>query len=177
MELEKKEEEGLNWADYGFMFLSHWYWFVASVVVAMVIAVYYIMSTTPIYTTSTQLLIRDDKNNKGASTSIQDFSDLGLIKSNTNIKNEILTISAPIMMQETAKRLHLDLQMDVDQGLHKHPLYNDAPIVLDMSMLLGDDNSFAFELTPLSRSKVEISSFVMMGEKVADGKKLLVNVG
>lgn len=42
MELEKKEEEGLNWADYGFMFLSHWYWFVASVVVAMVIAVYYI---------------------------------------------------------------------------------------------------------------------------------------
>lgn len=40
MELEKKEEEGLNLADYGFMFLSHWYWFVASVVVAMVIAVY-----------------------------------------------------------------------------------------------------------------------------------------
>ena len=70
------------------------------------------------------------------------------------IKNEILTISAPIMMQETAKRLHLDLQMDVDQGLHKHPLYNDAPIVLDMSMPLGGDNSFAFELTPLSRSKV-----------------------
>lgn len=102
MELEKKEEEGLNLADYGFMFLSHWYWFVASVVVAMVIAVYYIMSTTPIYTTSTQLLIRDDKNSKGASTSIQDFSDLSLIKSNTNIKNEILTISAPIMMQETA---------------------------------------------------------------------------
>ena len=103
MELEKKEEEGLNLADYGFMFLSHWYWFVASVVVAMVIAVYYIMSTTPIYTTSTQLLIRDDKNSKGASTSIQDFSDLSLIKSNTNIKNEILTISAPIMMQETAE--------------------------------------------------------------------------
>lgn len=154
MELEKKEEEGLNLADYGFMFLSHWYWFVASVVVAMVIAVYYIMSTTPIYTTSTQLLIRDDKNSKGASTSIQDFSDLSLIKSNTNIKNEILTISAPIMMQETAKRLHLDLQMDVEQGLHRHPLYNDAPIVLDMSMPLGDDNSFAFELTPLSRSKV-----------------------
>ncbi len=177
MELEKKEEEGLNLADYGFMFLSHWYWFVASVVVAMVIAVYYIMSTTPIYTTSTQLLIRDDKNSKGASTSIQDFSDLSLIKSNTNIKNEILTISAPIMMQETAKRLHLDLQMDVEQGLHRHPLYNDAPIVLDMSMPLGDDNSFAFELTPLSRSKVEISSFEMMGEKVADGKKLMVNVG
>jgi|GEM_PF-6771447 len=41
MELEKKEEEGLNLADYEFMFLSHWYWFVASVVVAMVIAVYY----------------------------------------------------------------------------------------------------------------------------------------
>ena len=56
-------------------------------------------------------------------------------------------------------------------------MYNDAPIVLDMSMPLGGDNSFAFELTPLSRSKVEISSFVMMGEKVADGKKLLVNVG
>lgn len=130
MELEKKEEEGLNWADYGFMFLSHWYWFVASVVVAMVIAVYYIMSTTPIYTTSTQLLIRDDKNNKGASTSIQDFSDLGLIKSNTNIKNEILTISAPIMMQETAKRLHLDLQMDVEQVSTGIPCITMHPLCL-----------------------------------------------
>lgn len=50
MELEKKEEEGLNLADYGFMFLSHWYWFVASVVVAMVIAVYYIINTLLILT-------------------------------------------------------------------------------------------------------------------------------
>ncbi len=49
MELEKKEEEGLNLADYGFMFLSHWYWFVASVVVAMVIAVYYIEYDTYLY--------------------------------------------------------------------------------------------------------------------------------
>lgn len=49
MELEKKEEEGLNLADYGFMFLSHWYWFVASVVVAMVIAVYYIYNEYDAY--------------------------------------------------------------------------------------------------------------------------------
>lgn len=55
MELEKKEEEGLNLADYGFMFLSHWYWFVASVVVAMVIAVYRRLSIQPVPSCSLEM--------------------------------------------------------------------------------------------------------------------------
>lgn len=176
-ELERDREDGFNLEDYGMLFLSHWYWFVASVIVAVGIAAYYILSTTPIYTSSTQLLIRDDKDGKGASSALQDFKDLGIIASNTNIKNEILTISAPIMMEETARRLHLDLQMQVKEGLHTRPLYNDAPIKIDLAAPLGNDYGFSFVLTPLSRNEATLSRFTEMGEELTDGTTMTIKFG
>ena len=76
---------------YGLLFLSHWYYFVASAIIAVAIAVYYIMQTTPIYTRSAQLLIKDDENGK-TSSAVQDFKDLGLVASSSNINNEVLTL-------------------------------------------------------------------------------------
>ena len=102
----QEKEEGFKLVDYWVIFLNNWYWFALSVVIAMGLAVLKILRTTPIYNSTTQLLIQDDKDGgSNISGSIQDFSDLGLIKNNSNVNNEILTISAPIMMQQTVKRL------------------------------------------------------------------------
>lgn len=175
-ELETEREEGFNLKDYGMLFLAHWYWFVASVIVAVCIAAYYILSTTPIYTSSTQLLIRDNENGK-ASSAVQDFKDLGLISSKTNINNEILTISAPILMQEVAERLHLDLQMQVDEGLHVRPLYNDAPITLNVSAPLGDGYAFSMVLTPLSQTKAELKEFWTSTDEAENKTVMTVDFG
>ncbi|MCI6143725.1 MAG: Wzz/FepE/Etk N-terminal domain-containing protein, partial [Bacteroidales bacterium] len=104
----QEKEEGFKLVDYWIIFVNNWYWFLLSVLIALGLAVLKILRTTPIYNSTTQLLIQDYKDG-GSSMggSIQDFSDLGLIKSNSNVNNEILTISAPIMMQQTVKRLQL----------------------------------------------------------------------
>ncbi len=161
----QEKEDGFKLVDYWIIFVNNWYWFLLSVVIAMGLAVLKILRTTPIYNSTTQLLIQDDKDG-GSSIggSIQDFSDLGLIKNNSNVNNEILTISAPIMMQQTVKRLQLDLQMFVKEQLHQKPLYNDAPVSLKLSAPLGTDNSFAFTLTPTSRHEATLSEFKRMGK-------------
>ena len=117
---QQEEEQGLSLEEYGLLFLSRWYYFVAAVIIAMTIAVFKILTTTPVYQRNASVLIKDD--DQKSSGTMQEIANLGIISSNTNINNEILTISAPVLMQEATKRLGLDLQLSVKEGLHALPL-------------------------------------------------------
>lgn len=81
------------------------------------------------------------------------------------------------MMQETAARLHLDLQMEVDEGFHARPLYNDAPVSLKLSASLGDDYGFSMVLKPISRTKAELKNFMIMGEETEIKQSQVVDFG
>ena len=140
----KTQEEGLDFEQIGMMFLSHWYYFVASAIIAVALALYYVMQTTPIYMRNTQLLIKDDEGKSPSAFS--EFKELGIMQSSSNINNEMLTLSAPIMMNKVVKRLGLDLQMQVANGLHNIPLYNDAPVSIESPAPLPDNLFFSFEL-------------------------------
>lgn len=159
-EMKRENEEGFKLEDYWFLLVSNWYWFLLSVIVALCIGILYIQSTPPVYTESTQLLIKEEDQGS-SSSSVQDFKDLGLISSGTNINNEMLTISAPIMMEETARRLHLDLQLSVDESLHKVPLYNDAPISVAFPSGLPEDYEFSFRIKLSGNGQAELSHFVV----------------
>ena len=130
---QNNNEENFNLMDFLYIVLSHWYWIVATVIIAVCIAVVKIKCTTPTYTRSMSLLIKSDdgkgSSNLGSSMS-QEFQNLGIIPSNTNINNEIQTISALVMMQDVVKRLHIDVQMEVEEGMHQVPLYDNSPITL-----------------------------------------------
>lgn len=177
MKETEEKNDGLTLEDYGVLFLTHWHWFVVSVLIALGIGTYHLMRTTPIYTRTTQLLIRDESDDAKGGSAFQELKNVGVIGSTSNIRNEMLTISAPILMQETVKRLHLDLQMEVEEGLHMHPLYNDAPLQLDFTGTAGDDYGFSFTMTPIARNKVRLSDFKVMGEEAGDGKTITAAVG
>lgn len=126
-------DEVFNFEDFFHIILSHWKLIVLCVIVALGAATLHIMRTTPTYTRGASLLIKSDdgKNGSSAINSIsQDIQSFGIIGSRSNINNEIQTISAPIVMQEVVKRLHLDVQMNYKQGLHAAPLYDQSPITL-----------------------------------------------
>lgn len=163
---EDEKVQGLSLEDYARIFLSHWYWFVLSAVIAVCLGVFYVLRTTPVYNRTAQLLIHDDKDGKGGvAGAIQDFKTLGLVSSNTNLNNEILTISAPDMMHEVVRRLHLDLQLAMKESLHDKPLYNDAPVRVSFAATPAEDLTFSFVVKAKSDKEVELYNFAMMGEE------------
>lgn len=141
----QKEEEGINLAEYGMLFLAHWRWFLVAVILSVSVAALYILRTTPMYTRSTSLLIKDDKGD-GVSDMTQAFENMGLMKSNSNLNNEMQIISAPTMMKEVARRLHLDMQMSVEGRFRPRPLYNDTPVFVKFSSPLAEEQSFSFKI-------------------------------
>lgn len=119
---EPQEEDGFKIEEFGLVLLSNWHWIILSVAITLSVAAIKILQTPPTYVRNTSLLIKSD-DGKNGSTSVnglsQDFQNLGIIGSNTNINNEIQTISAPVLMNEAVKRLHLDLQMQIKRACTK----------------------------------------------------------
>lgn len=174
-----EEELGFNWRDFGKVLLSNWYWLALSVAIFLCIGVFSLLRTAPTYTRYTSLLIKDDQSNGGTSSLVKDFQNMGLVSSSTNINNEILTISAPVLMEEVARRLHLDVQLSVASQLHKEPLYNGSPIKLFFPQAL-DDDVFSFKMKLAGNHKVELWDFVTYderGEEIKDEKHLTIQTG
>lgn len=171
---QQEEEQGMSLEEYGLLFLSRWYYFVAAVIIAMTIAVFKILTTTPVYQRNASVLIKD--NDQKSSGTMQEIANLGIISSNTNINNEILTISAPVLMQEATKRLGLDLQISIKEGLHTLPLYNDAPVsvVLDKRETA---QPFTFKIKVDEDKSLVIHDFTIFAEEEIHVKDIKTRIG
>ena len=90
------------------MFVPKWYWFAISLFITLTIAVLYLLSTPPIYTRTAAILVKDNSKSSSSTSAMNDFSDLGIFKSNTNINNELLTLKSPTLMTEVVNRLGLN---------------------------------------------------------------------
>lgn len=169
-EFEEKEtqgfEKGFNFEEFGMLLLSKWHWFLLAVLIALSAAVYRILKTTPIYTRTTSLLIKDESN--GGSSTTKEFEDLGIISGRSNISNEIQTISASSLMMNAVKSLGLDLQMNVPQRLHERVIYNDAPVILTKGNDIADNAAFSFKMKVIEGQKVRIYDFAGKNLKASD---------
>lgn len=173
---QQEEEEGFKLADFGMVLLSHWMWIALSVAIALGAASFMVLRTTPTYTRSSMLLIKSDEKGgtSGAGSLPQEFQNLGLVGSNSNINNEILTLSAPVLMQEAVKRLSLDVQMSVENGLHRIPLYDNAPIRLFMPNAKDEDFA-SFRMKIKKDRTAELWDF-SSGSGKADARRISVKM-
>lgn len=166
-----QEVNEFNLLDFALQLLQNWYWIAISVAITLCIAVFCMLRTTPTYTRSTSILIKNEDGKPSGSGVVslsQDFQDLsGMLGTNTNIKNEMYTIGAPVVMQEVAKRLHLDVQMEVEQGLHDVPLYEESPIKLLLPQA-NDDDMFSFKMRLHANLTAELWDFENGGVKLTN---------
>ena len=58
---ESKEEKPIDVKAIFYLCLSHWYWFLISVVLALGLATYYLHKTVPVYTRTAKLLVKSGK--------------------------------------------------------------------------------------------------------------------
>lgn len=147
--------------------LAKWYWFVISVGIVLICAVFYLLKTTPVYTRSAKLLVKSD--NKGHSTAdIGDFSDLGLVGSSVKINNELITIQSLDVMSEVVRRLHLEMNYQQD-GLFRPVVLYDKTLPVTAAIVDAPENlSASFDLE-LDKGTVTLTNFVQ-GENKSSGK-------
>ena len=96
----QQEQESINIRELLFLFLANWRWFLLSIIVLLSMGTGYILIKSPVYTRSTSILIKEDKKGNSLNSSTEMFADMGLLKSNTNLKNEMLIIKSPMIIED-----------------------------------------------------------------------------
>lgn len=163
----KSAEDFIRLQDLWGMFFQKWYWFALSLFVALATASLYLLSTPNVYTRTAAILVKDDsKNNSSASSAMNEFADMGIFKSNTNINNELLTLKSPTLMTEVVKRLGLNEIYTVRRGLKRIELYKSSPILV--TYLFDDKKSVSFDIEVGAQNKFYLSNFIVAGEETEE---------
>lgn len=144
--------------------LGKWYWFVGAIFLALLIAVFYLLRTTPVYTRSAQVLVKSGT--KGSSTdNISEFNDLGVFSSNVKINNELKTMQSIDIMTEVVRRLNLNMDYTKDGLFHPVLLYDKTLPVTVVLIDAPDNLTAAFDIT-LDKGNVTLTNFKLRGDDV-----------
>ena len=153
-------ENELNLGDLIVLVAKNWYWYVLSVVLCTGLAFLYLQWAPKVYTRSASVLIKDDRNGGGSLTESGAFDDLGISVGSRNVDNEVLVFKANRLMEQVVRRLHLDINYSVQQGLRTVDLYTQSPVTLRFPEA-EDAQAFALSVTPLSAHEVQLSDFTV----------------
>ena len=125
-------------------------WFIASVLFFLLVGIAYIARLEPRYERSMSVLIKDQDEGGGVGSIASAFSSFGLVSSNTNVYNELLSIKSPAVMQQVVLDLNLQINTIERKFPHGTTLYGTTdPFVIGFPDLGPQDGgSFRMDIRP-----------------------------
>ncbi len=158
--IDEEKIEVFSFKEFLSQCLSHWQWFLVSFLFFMGYGVYYLMSHQNIYERYTQVLIKDEQMANGSNSLTNAFSQLGLVASNTNVNNELISFSSPSVMYEVVKKLELQDNYVLKEGLKGITLYGDnLPVKFSFPEMDSEDNC-RFRATLFPDGSMELYKFM-----------------
>lgn len=142
-------ETSINITEILYACLSRWHWFAISLILALSVATYKILTTQPTYRRYCEVLIKSSAKNQSLSEQMANFANLGL-RTTTNAYNEIYTFKSSEIISKVAHTLNLKMQYESEGTFHTNTLYGESlPITVEFYDL--DEESIAsttIDITP-----------------------------
>lgn len=161
------QDEFIRIQDLFYLCLRKWYWFILSLAVCLSVAVWYLLTTPPVYTRTASMLIKDDSKGKSASV-MEDFADFGMFTTNTNINNEMVMLKSPDLMREVVSRLNLNMNYHADGRFHRRTVYGGQLPAKAILVDFPENETVAFTMQLAKEGNVTLSDFNRNGEKTEE---------
>lgn len=135
---EQQHEESINFYAIFFKYLAYWPWFVASVIVCLILAFVYLRYQAPVYNVTSAVLIKEDDSSKrgmgAASGALEAMKSLGGLSMSNNFDNEVEILKSRTLIRKVITQLGLYTSVSQDRMLgYDIPLYQSSPINVFMS--------------------------------------------
>lgn len=143
-------EEQFSISDFISRCISNWKWFVITILLFIGLGAAYLLRSQPRYEREMELLVKDQEGGSAASDIASSFSSLGLVSSNTNVYNELISFRSPAVMYEVVKKLGLDVNYTLKGFPRGKTLYgSDLPWIVTFPDLdIQQSGSFKMDLDP-----------------------------
>lgn len=172
-----EQDSFLSLRDLWAMCWARKFWFVLSLGLFLGGAILYILITPPVYKRTATLLIKDDSKGKGLSLNDQfSFGDMGLLQSNTNVNNELISIQSPTLTLEVVRRLGLNVEYYADGRYYKEVLYGQELPYRVKFLGLKDTDNASLTLTILANGQFAISN-LMLNDNELQTQRITCSLG
>ncbi len=171
---EDFEDQGVSFIELFRIMRAKWVWFLVSVIITVGLGVLYLLSATPMYTRSCEVLLKDDSSqNLPTQLSLN-----GLDAVPTDILNEMFVMNSSVIMTQVVMDLNLNEVYKYPKLLRKAEYYNNSPVLVEAIDSLTDrTKAYSFKITISGdKSGVTLSKFKLGGQKV-DGEPVSVSFG
>ncbi len=162
-----QEEETIDIKEIIYKVLSHWYWFVISIAIFLVLGYYYQRIQPRIYESTTTVLLRQEQK---APEEMMLFEDMGFSMGKNNIDNEIGVFKSPDLLTRiiSSMELHTTYHRQARFGLYSPELYLNSPLYVRMENVEPDKipgtTTLVFEPKRNSTFKVH-ATYIHKGEE------------
>lgn len=158
---------------------KNWYWFLLCLCFSVGVALFYIYTRQPVYERSEQILIESQDSGGGVGQISDAFASMGLVSSNTNVNNELISLKSPAIMYEVVDSLQLDKNYVTKDGLRPKTLYGSN---LPVRVYLHDIDrqggaSFRFTLNPDGSAKLYKFAMLTPGGKIKYKEEVTMPAG
>ena len=159
------EATGLTFTDLYRQMRAKWLWYVVSLGCCILLAAFYLLSATPLYTRSTEILLKDDSSQSiGA-----DLSMLGVNPVPSETLNEMFVMTSPEIMERVVAQLDLTDVYTTRRNLRKVELYHTSPVDVErVDSVVNPAASYGFTIKINdAKTGATLSQFRMAGKKVS----------
>lgn len=141
-----QQEEEINLREEFGKYIRYWHWFVASILLCVVIAFLYLAYSTPVYQSTATIIIKDEKKG-GSIPGLEAFEGLGLMggMGGNSLENEMGILRSKRLITDVAKELQLNIRYFMEGNVQTTEVYLNRPI--EIQIMKQDDEALAEELT------------------------------
>ena len=168
-------ENFMSIQDFWILCRSHYRWFVASVAVALMIAVYYLSTTADVYTREAAVMVKMEttRGTVTQSASGNDFNNMALVQQQTNVPNVLRQYKSLALLTDVVCRL--DSLKDEDEAKRAAQSLQRA-----LSVSLDDEQSTIINLkyqdeSPERAEKVLNTIINVYNDRWINDKRLMAN--
>ncbi|MBP5703131.1 MAG: hypothetical protein J6X12_00350, partial [Paludibacteraceae bacterium] len=136
---------GFSIADVLASFGAHWYWFIISVAICLSVAWYHLATTSPVYTRSAMLLIKDESKGASVANIASEMQDIGLVASKSNLSNELISLKSPTLMTQVVRELQLMDYYKIPVELREQDIYGKSPVKVIFDASKKEDIDLSLE--------------------------------
>ena len=160
-EAQESKEENIDVKELLFKYLIHWPWFVGTVVVCLIAAWVYLYMSTPVYTISATVLIKDDKKggSAGMLSGLESLGLDGMVSSSQNIDNEIEVLHSKTIAKEVVEDLGLYISYTDEDEFPSRNIYKTSPVQVSLTPQEADllEEPMIVEMTLQPQGSIDVN--------------------
>ena len=155
-ELYEKEEQGINFRKYIFLFLSNWYWFALAVFIALGAAYLKNRYTNPTYSASATLILEDQGENAGVKSVLSELRPVRIWRRRGIVQNEIAKIKSYQMARRTLEKLNFNISYTAHGRIKEIPRYRNAAIQVEYDTAHAQQTNKQVLVEPFSQEEYRL---------------------